>query len=113
MIASKASAATGKASFMNMFHTPVRVISSPIWDRVNPHDRNTSVMTPSEMIPPAGTTSAIVVPIWLFTAAWASVSPGIAAIVCHQYVNRLKAIAAVTPTSSSGLSLVRVFHTDE
>ena len=113
VIARNASATTGSASFVKLFQIPVVEISNPICDPVNPHDRNTSVTNPTAMTPPPGRMLEIVVPIWLFTAACPSVRPGIAACVCHQYVNRLKTMAPVTPSTCSGLSCVTVFHTEE
>ncbi len=55
--------------------------------------------------------SAIEVVVWLFTAACHNPSPGIDAMFCHQYVNRLKTVATTSDVSSSQVMLVKACHT--
>ena len=54
----------------------------------------------------------MVVVVWLLTAACPSVSPGIADIICHQYVNRLNVAARITVSNSSQVRLLMVRHTE-
>jgi hypothetical protein len=83
-MASRPSAATGRASFMKLFQTPVVEMSRPISGPVKPQDRNMATATPTAMAPPPGRMFATVVEDWLLTAACASVSPGMAATICAQ-----------------------------
>src|SRR5207248_11547512 len=100
----------GRPSFRKLFQMPVVESSSPISDPVNPHERNISTTTLMETTPPPGITFEMVVPVWLLTAACHTVSPGIAACICHQYVKRLKTMAPDTARTCIGLSPVSVFQ---
>src|SRR2546428_6390366 len=57
--------------------------------------------------------SATEVDVWLFTAACQKPRPGIEAMFCHQYVIRLKIIAATRVVISSQVMLVIDLHTAE
>src|SRR5437773_946317 len=113
-MATHARAITGRPSFKKLFQMPVKVISRVIAEAENPQERKIATATPTATdAPPPGMMFEIVVVVWLFTAAWAVVSPGIAAIICHQYVNRLNIVAISSDSSSSQVRLVIVFQTLE
>ena len=65
------------------------------------------------MYPPPGIVSATEVVVWLQTAACHRPNPGIEAMFCHQYVSRLKTIAATSVTSSSHVRSVIALQTAE
>ena len=69
VIARSASAVTGRASFMKLFHTPVVEMRRAISEPVKPHERNMATTTPMAIAPPPGTRLEMVVPVWLLTAA--------------------------------------------
>ena len=55
----------------------------------------------------------MVVEDWLLTPACQKPRPGRADCICHQYVNRLKIVAATSVASSSHVRFVMVFQTAE
>ena len=104
-------ATMGRPSLMKLFQIAVSVMDSPISAGSNPHARYMPTVTPLATTPPPGTVFATVVDDWLFTAAWAMVSPGKEAVICGQYVKTLNAVTATRIRTSRSERLLIVSHT--
>src|SRR5687767_10249855 len=95
---------TGSASFTKMFQIPVTPTYSATSVPVNPQDFKIVYVRPIAIAPPPGSVFATDVVVCVRTAARESLRPGNAAMFAHQYVNRLKIVAAARLRISTPVS---------
>ena len=102
---------TGRASLTKMFQMPLTPTYNATSVPVKPHECRIEYVSPIAIAPPPGSVFATDVVVCVTTAAWPRRRPGRAAMFAHQYVKRLKIVAAMSEPISIGVSVVIAFHT--
>ena len=102
---------TGSASFMKMFQMPLTPTYRATAVPENPHECRIEYVSPIAIAPPPGSVLATEVVVCVTTAAGQRRRPGRAAMFAHQYVKRLKIVAAISVPISRGVRVVIAFHT--
>jgi hypothetical protein len=93
---------TGRASFMKMFQMPLTPTYRATAVPVNPQECRIEYVSPIAIAPPPGSVLATDVVVCVTTAAGQRRRPGSAAMFAHQYVKRLKIVAAISEPISRG-----------
>src|SRR5512132_4713843 len=89
-----------------MFQMPVTPTYSATLVPLNPHESRIEYVNPTAIATPAGSVFATEVVVCVRTAALPMPRPGRAAWFAHQYVTRLKIVAATSDHVSTGVSVL-------